>query len=457
MAEESAPAPAAMPVLCKKDLIHTLSRYLDLHLMFPLLEFLELKESGYSEGEVLSARIALLEPTNMVDYAMEVYAQLHGGTVEDAPKAMETRRDAVLDTLDAQEAETATLREFFADEATIADLQANGKFNPEYLEQHHGISTEMLNGYYKFAKFQYECGDYETAREMLSNYLNLTQSATSTPMGFNALWGKFACEILLKNWENALVEMNNVKVAIEERGCPPLEQLQQRSWLLHWSLFVFFNHQKGRDGIVDFFFQEKYLQAIQTNCPWLLRYLTTAVIINKRRRNVLKDLVRVIQQEQYTYADPITQFVECLYLHFDFEGAQQKLRDCEKVLQSDYFLCNCSENFMEDARLFIFETYCRIHQKIDISMLAHKLAMEPEDAERWIVDLIRGALLDAKIDSQDNHVIMGNTFPSVYQQVIDKTADLTERSAMLASNLKRVLADGDGGAPAQQRRGPRDS
>ena len=33
---------------------------------------------------------------------------------------------------------------------------------------------------------------------------------------------------------------------------------------------------------------------------------------------------------------------------------------------------------MENARLFIFETYCRIHQKIDISMLAQKLAMESE-------------------------------------------------------------------------------
>ena len=41
---------------------------------------------------------------------------------------------------------------------------------------------------------------------------------------------------------------------------------------------------------------------------------------------------------------------------------------------------------------------CRIHQKIDIGMLASKLAMQQEEAERWIVDLIRGARLDAKID-----------------------------------------------------------
>jgi len=36
-------------------------------------------------------------------------------------------------------------------------------------------------------------------------------------------------------------------------------------------------------------------------------------------------------QESYSYRDPITEFVECLYVHFDFDQAQQKLVECEKV------------------------------------------------------------------------------------------------------------------------------
>lgn len=46
-------------------------------------------------------------------------------------------------------------------------------------------------------------------------------------------------------------------------------------------------------------FFPRYLNAIQTMCPHILRYLTTAVITNKdvrKRRQVLKDLVKVIQQ-----------------------------------------------------------------------------------------------------------------------------------------------------------------
>ncbi len=37
----------------------------------------------------------------------------------------------------------------------------------------------------------------------------------------------------------------------------------------------------------------------------------------------LKDLVKVIQQESYSYRDPITELLEHLYVNFDFDGARQ--------------------------------------------------------------------------------------------------------------------------------------
>ena len=117
------------------------------------------------------------------------------------------------------------------------------------------------------------------------------------------------------------------------------------------------------------------MNAIQTTCPHILRYLTTAVITNKRRRNVTKDLVKVLQQESYTYKDPITEFLEALYVNFDFDGAQVKLRECEKVLMNDFFLVACRDEFIDNARLFIFETYCRIHQCIDIKYVHYLLLL----------------------------------------------------------------------------------
>lgn len=111
-------------------------------------------------------------------------------------------------------------------------------------------------------------------------------------------------------------------------------------------------------------------------CPHILRYLATAVVINRQRRTALKDLVKVIQQESYTYKDPITEFIEHLYVNFDFEGARQKLQECQTVLYYDFFLIACLDEFVENARLMTFETFCRIHQCITIGYDSLKLFLK---------------------------------------------------------------------------------
>lgn len=40
--------------------------------------------------------------------------------------------------------------------------------------------------------------------------------------------------------------------------------------------------------------------------------------------------------------DPITQFLQCLYVRFDFDGAQERLQACYHVLRNDYFLSGCA-------------------------------------------------------------------------------------------------------------------
>jgi len=102
-----------------------------------------------------------------------------------------------------------------------------------------------------------------------------------------------------------------------------------------------------------------------------------------------------------------------------------------------FFLIGCADEFMENARLLIFETFCRIHHCITIDMLAEKLNMGTEEAERWIVNLIRNASLDAKIDSQKGIVVMGSQALSPYQTVIEKTKNLFNRTQMLAQNSER--------------------
>lgn len=95
-----------------------------------------------------------------------------------------------------------------------------------------------------------------------------------------------------------------------------------------------------------------------------------------------------------------------------------------QVIDNDYFLVSCKAEFMEQARLHIFETYCKIHKVIDLNMLAEKLNMDSVATEKWIVNLIRNARLDAKIDSQAGTVVMGEQGQTPYEELVERSKQL---------------------------------
>ncbi|KAH8819667.1 eukaryotic translation initiation factor 3 subunit E [Xylogone sp. PMI_703] len=421
------------------DLLPKLVTHLDRHLIFPLLQFVADQEEDPTP-EITKAKYELLKKTNMTDYVASLYCEMNN--LEEPPAEFATNRQEVLDRLEQFNQESEKITDLLGREDVVNSLRSDKVANLEFLKKEHGVTIEMVNVLYDFGNFQYSCGNYQAAAELLYQFRVLS---TDNDKVSAATWGKLASEILTTNWESAMEEVQKVKESIDTKLFNnPLAQLNHRTWLIHWSLFPFFNYEPARETLCELFFSAPFINTIQTACPWILRYLTAAVITNRNRtRNTgqyqkqLKDVVRIVKQENYEYSDPVTDFIKALYIDFDFEEAQKKLSEAEEVLRSDFFLVSAADAFVEAARHLISESYCKIHQRIDIKDLSTRLGLSQDEGEKWIVNLIRDTRVDAKIDYKEGTVVMNHPPSSVYQQVIERTKGGFFRTQVLSAAVAK--------------------
>lgn len=361
-------ADAAQDVAEQYDLLPKMIPNLDRHLIFPLLQFVAGPEEEQSEQD-RKLRYELLKTTNMIDYVGSLHAEING--LAQPADEFNKKREEVLQKREQLEEDTSKILGLLDEEAVINNLRSDKTANLNYLKDNHGVTNEMVDKLFEFGQFLYSCGDYERASESLYRFRVLS---TDNDKVSESTWGKLASNVLTTDWEAAMEEVNKVKESIDTRlFSNPLAQLTHRTWLIHWALFPFFNHEPARDSLTELFFSPAYINTIQTSCPWILRYLAAAVITNRSRSRTssqyqkqLKDLIRIVKQEGYEYSDPVTDFIKALYIDFDFEEAQKKLGEAEEVLRRDFFLVATADAFVDAARHLISESYCKIHQRIDI-------------------------------------------------------------------------------------------
>ncbi|CAA22813.1 translation initiation factor eIF3e [Schizosaccharomyces pombe] len=486
------------PLAVKYDLSQKIMQHLDRHLIFPLLEFLSLRQT-HDPKELLQAKYDLLKDTNMTDYVANLWTNLHGGhTDEDMANAFAEKRRSVLQELSELEEEVQGILGVLENPDLIAALRQDKGQNLQHLQEHYNITPERIAVLYKFAQFQYNCGNYGGASDLLYHFRAFSKDPE---LNASATWGKFASEILTVDWDGAMEELGKLREMVDSKSFKDSAvQLRNRTWLLHWSLFPLFNHANGCDTLCDLFFYTPYLNTIQTSCPWLLRYLTVAVVTNQNNANQkprnprqsyqrrMRDLVRIISQENYEYSDPVTSFISALYTEVDFEKAQHCLRECEEVLKTDFFLVSLCDHFLEGARKLLAEAYCRIHSVISVDVLANKLEMdsaqliqlvenrnnpsvaaasnvaadqstEDESIESTSTNVVADDLITeaetateaeepepevqfgfkAKLDGES--IIIEHPTYSAFQQIIDRTKSLSFESQNLEQSLAKSISE----------------
>ncbi|KAF5347211.1 hypothetical protein D9758_011043 [Tetrapyrgos nigripes] len=454
--------------MAEYDLSKTIIPYLDRHLTFPLLAHLA-EINIFSVEDVQAAQYELAKGTNMVDYSENLFKAMHPD--EKAPQEFEDKRQKAVSTNERLEQEAQVVLNVIENPDVAQALRQDKNQNLQYLKDNYNLTLEHINALYNFGKFQYSYGNYSGAADYLYHFRVLSTDADLT---ISSHWGKLASDILTGKWDTALEELNALREAIDSRTPAPfaptvsalnsntptvdpaLSQLHSRTWLVHWSLFVYFNHPQGRSLLLETFLSPTYLNTIQTSCPWILRYLAAAAIIStptpssasgstpvsSRVKNAVREVVKVIQMEGYQYSDPITQFLMQLHVEFDFEAAQKELGKAETVVADDFFLQEFKDDFLESARCLVSEAYCRIHQRIDIGDLSDRLNLPREEGEKWIVNLIRETRMgqDAKIDLEKNLIQISRPPQPIYQSVIEKTRGLAIRTQVLGAAVAKASA-----------------
>lgn len=246
----------------------------------------------------------------------------------------------------------------------------------------------------------------------------------------SATWGLLAAALLDGETGVALAQARGLQGMIDKSTGSTLMQLQQRSWLLHWSLFLAFSDEAGRSFFLDLCFHREgghgrdrergneYMAALQNNCPWLARYLVVAVFTapQKTRRSLLKPLVRAIALVAHEHRDPLTDFVTALHEEVDFAGAGEALRRCEPLLRADFFLSlngGTAGQFIENARVAVAETFCRVHARVSVSVVAETLGVEAGQASQLLDAALRQSKIDGEVDDEKGQVSVNVRYPTL--------------------------------------------
>jgi len=456
----------------QQNLVHNLighmAPYIDPHQLLRMLEFQKnLVNPVFDTNQLQMEELKIMQKTAMYERTWNLEKEIRR-LPEDTPMDNEyqTKYDRFDEEHEKKIDDVDTIKQKFDDTAT--NLLQQGKDNNRLwvaLKEDCGFVEEDLSTLFDTAVMYYNCGDYEEADSTLYLYRMIAPYDHSKHL--SSQWGDIANAIQLmsdedraeKKFEDAVKSLDELKETIDKSTDNCLKTLQNRAWLLHFALFIYFS-KEARTGGEDTSLNKSteylitlclntadkeenpYKNAIETICPWLLRYLAVIIVTSKtvdKKNFRLRKLVEVIKQEENSYSDPITNFLLCLNKHYDFEAAQKHLVEAREVLRSDYFLHPYVDQFIENGRALIFEMYCRIHKKIKVESIAEKLDMTQEDAELWIVELIRNARLQAKIDGENGNIIMGSDPIMPHAQILSKTSNLSMATQMLIKNLDKKM------------------
>jgi translation initiation factor 3 subunit E len=109
-----------------------------------------------------------------------------------------------------------------------------------------------------------------------------------------------------------------------------LAQLNGRTWLLHWSLLLFFRDPSQVYLFAQLAFDPPYEMSMQLMSRHLVRYLFVSLLLSQRE-DTLPACDHFLKQTAFKYTDEFTAFVQTLTQSFAFDSMPATLAAMQKV------------------------------------------------------------------------------------------------------------------------------
>jgi translation initiation factor 3 subunit E len=111
----------------------------------------------------------------MFDYLGKLDAEIRGQSTP--AKEFAQKREEVIKKRDHFEEQTEKLRKLLENEDVVSNFRSDKVANLKYLETEHGVTADMVNLLYDFGNFQYSCGEYVQAADLLYQFRVLVSQA----------------------------------------------------------------------------------------------------------------------------------------------------------------------------------------------------------------------------------------------------------------------------------------
>jgi translation initiation factor 3 subunit E len=426
---------AQIEVARKYDLSGKFFDFLDRHLMYPVLDNLV---TIYDAKKIDQLEFDVLKDTYMIKLLKDIYLNLHPNEKDLPEEYLEKEKEIKNKLVPLNESTKKTL-DILCSKEVQENLKQDKISNRELIKSH-GIDDSKIFELYEFGKLQYNRGDYVMASDLLNNFKLLS---TDQELILNATCGKFVSDIMGGDIVEARNELTKLRDVTDNRNYQgsSLNQLKLRNWLIHNSLFIFFNEKELREQssknessnqllqLNEIFISSSYLSTIEASCPWILRYIIASVLYTKDYRR-LKDLIRAVEIESYEFQDPFTLLIDSLFIKFNFNKLNEIYSNIKILIETDFFINHLNrDSLLKNILELILKNVLKIYKSLTIENFKNQFINDIN--EKPILDIIES---NNEFIYESGLISLNKESNDEYFQIYEKTKALSFKSTQFLNN-----------------------